>query len=69
VEIDTANFMGNFPESCEMHAMNVAAVAAQKPQLFEGEWTLILPRNKLGLHRRHFFLLGMCLVAFTHMSG
>ncbi|KAI0630338.1 Allantoicase [Trametes polyzona] len=55
VEIDTAHFMGNFPESCEMHALHIDdLVPSDVP---EDRWTLILPRTKLGPHRRHFFQL------------
>ncbi|KAI0374057.1 allantoicase [Pilatotrama ljubarskyi] len=55
VEIDTAHFMGNFPESCELHALRSdELVPSDVP---EDRWTLILPRTKLGPHRRHFFQL------------
>ncbi|KAK0241789.1 galactose-binding domain-like protein [Armillaria nabsnona] len=46
MEIDTAHFKGNFPESCEAHA-----------SLDSKEWTLVLPRTKLGPHRQHYFQL------------
>ncbi|EAU91039.2 allantoicase [Coprinopsis cinerea okayama7 len=54
VEIDTAHFKGNFPESCELHGLysdNDLDVQVQ------GNWTEILPRTKLGPHRQHYFQL------------
>ncbi|KAI0358415.1 allantoicase [Trametes cingulata] len=55
VEIDTAHFMGNFPESCEVHALQSDdLVPSDVP---EDRWTVVLPRTKLGPHRRHFFQL------------
>ncbi|CAE6518024.1 unnamed protein product [Rhizoctonia solani] len=53
-EIDTAYFKGNFPESCTMHAIRSDEVIPQDP---EEKWTCILPRQKLGPHRQHFFQL------------
>ncbi|KAI6169491.1 galactose-binding domain-like protein [Pisolithus thermaeus] len=53
-EIDTANFIGNFPESCELHAINSTS---DIPDNDSADWVTILPRMKLGPHRRHFFQL------------
>jgi allantoicase len=55
VEIDTAHFKGNFPNSCEMHGICFDAVdSSRQIQTIKGEdWTLILPRTKLGPHRQH----------------
>ncbi|KAI0645675.1 allantoicase [Trametes meyenii] len=67
VEIDTAHFMGNFPESCELHALHSTdLVPSDVP---EDSWTPILPRTKLGPHRRHFFQLeNVQGAAFTHVK-
>ncbi|KAI0743487.1 Allantoicase [Daedaleopsis nitida] len=55
VEIDTAHFKGNFPESCELHAVySSELVPTDVP---DDGWTPILPRTKLGPHRQHFFQL------------
>lgn len=64
VEIDTAHFMGNFPESVELHALH-----SSEPTLpeTEQEWTLILPRTKTGPHRRHFFQLEHAGQPWTHV--
>ncbi|ELU42524.1 allantoicase [Rhizoctonia solani AG-1 IA] len=51
---NTAYFKGNFPESCVMHAICSNEVIPHEP---DEEWTCILPRQKLGPHRRHFFQL------------
>ncbi|KAJ6594094.1 allantoicase [Mycena capillaripes] len=58
VEIDTAHFKGNFPESCEIHALEVSGDVDWASTRGEGqEWSLILPRTKLGPHRQHYFQL------------
>jgi allantoicase len=51
LEIDTAHFKGNFPESCSLEGVNsnTAAAGAEVP------WKIILPRTKLLAHTRHFF--------------
>jgi len=65
-EIDTAHFMGNFPESCELHAIQSNDVIPNVKE--EREWSVILPRTKLGPHRRHFFQLKDVLdKVFTHV--
>lgn len=52
-EVDTAHFKGNFPESCELHCLlsDKIVPGAEEP------WTLVLPRTKLGPHRRHLLQL------------
>ncbi|KIJ67988.1 hypothetical protein HYDPIDRAFT_83734 [Hydnomerulius pinastri MD-312] len=53
-EIDTAHFKGNFPESCELHALSADS---DIPDSDSEAWAPILSRAKLGPHRRHFFQL------------
>jgi allantoicase len=82
VEIDTNHFKGNYPESCELHACYSEEVSSVwlsielvkngngqiKPVNDEIEWTAILPRHKLGPHRRHFFQLeNVADKSFTHV--
>ncbi|KAH8828554.1 allantoicase [Flagelloscypha sp. PMI_526] len=56
VEIDTAHFKGNFPESCEMHAIKLPADVDWSQSGGEDlDWIPILPRTKMGPHRQHFF--------------
>ncbi|KAI6000701.1 galactose-binding domain-like protein [Pisolithus albus] len=65
-EIDTANFIGNFPESCELHAINSTS---DIPDNDSADWVTILPRMKLGPHRRHFFQLEADQeILFTHVK-
>ena len=54
-EIDTAHFMGNFPESIELHALHNTNLPTQDIPI--ERWTEILPRTKVGPHRRHYFQL------------
>lgn len=53
-EVDTAHFLGNFPESTEL----LGTVHAQ-PSVpsADAKWVTLLPRTKLGPGRRHFFAL------------
>ena len=73
VEIDTAHFKGNYPESCELHAIDSPhSVPPHQQETSEmGElaaWTMILPRTQLGPHRRHFFQLeNVDHTKFTHV--
>ncbi|KAF8973108.1 galactose-binding domain-like protein [Flammula alnicola] len=56
VEIDTNHFLGNFPESCEIHALCANENLDWDSELPDAsKWTLILPRTKLGPHRQHYF--------------
>ena len=58
VEIDTAHFKGNFPNSSEIHGIYLDAdVKRQIQDVRDEDWTLILPRTKLGPHRQHYFQL------------
>ena len=55
LEVDTAWFKGNFPESCALeatHATDLSAVALSDSSV---AWKSILPRTKLQAHMRHFF--------------
>ncbi|KAJ7772538.1 galactose-binding domain-like protein [Mycena maculata] len=58
VEIDTAHFKGNFPESCEIHALAITGDVDWTTTKGEDRpWSLVLPRTKLGPHRQHYFQL------------
>jgi len=54
-EIDTKNFLGNFPESCEIQGINISGDFEAVRD--DSHWTLILPRTKLGPDRQHYFEL------------
>ncbi|KZT42454.1 Allantoicase [Sistotremastrum suecicum HHB10207 ss-3] len=53
VDIDTAHFKGNYPESCELHAIN----SDLDSPTFDAKWDLILSRQKTFAHQIHSFKL------------
>lgn len=55
VEVDTAWFKGNFPESCALEAIAVDAAAEAGLTDLSVEWKPVLPRTKLQAHTRQFF--------------
>ncbi len=55
LEVDTAYFKGNFPESCSLescHATDVPLETLQDPDFV---WKPVLARTKLQAHTRHLF--------------
>ncbi|KAL1755625.1 galactose-binding domain-like protein [Schizophyllum commune] len=70
VEIDTAHFKGNFPESVELYALKAEGNVDWTATKGETEdWTLILPRAKVGPHRQHYFMLeNVKGKIFTHVK-
>ena len=56
LEVDTAWFKGNFPESCSLEATHAPPEAATETLTdLAAVWKSILPRTKLQAHTRHFF--------------
>ena len=56
VEVDTAHFKGNFPESCSLEVCEGAEGRLTAPESFAGsDWRELLPRTKLQAHTRHFY--------------
>jgi allantoicase len=55
VEVDTAHFKGNFPESCSIEACDVAEQAAMDSGFDAWPWKELLPRTRLQAHTRHFY--------------
>ena len=55
LEVDTAWFKGNFPESCSLEGTNAAGADAESLNDFSVRWTSILPRTKLQAHTCHYF--------------
>jgi allantoicase len=55
VEVDTAHFKGNFPESCSIEACDVGGEAPAEAAFDPLPWKELLPRTKLQAHTRHFF--------------
>ena len=55
VEVDTAHFKGNFPESCSLEACNAPSLETNDLTALSTLWSTILPRTKLQAHTRHFY--------------
>ncbi|MGB9181449.1 MAG: allantoicase [Pyrinomonadaceae bacterium] len=53
VEVDTAHFKGNFPESFSLEACGAGEV--ETAEFSNLSWQEILPRTRLQAHTRHFF--------------
>lgn len=52
VEVDTAWFKGNFPDTCSLESCNAAEGSIEDPALI---WKPLLPQTKLQAHSRHYF--------------
>lgn len=52
VEVDTAHFKGNFPESCSLEVCDAPTDETDDASL---QWSELLPRAKLQAHTRHFY--------------
>ena len=55
LEVDTAWFKGNFPESCSLEATSGTDLPEEKLTDLSVAWKNVLPRTKLQAHTRHFF--------------
>jgi len=55
IEVDTAHFKGNFPESCSLEAIYVAKKDDEHVSLESAGWKEVLPRMLLRANQRHFF--------------
>jgi allantoicase len=55
VEVDTAWFKGNFPESCALEATSATDSSAEDLTDLSVDWKSVLPRTRLQAHTRHFF--------------
>ncbi|HSS22404.1 MAG TPA: allantoicase [Pyrinomonadaceae bacterium] len=55
IEVDTAWFKGNFPDTCSLEAVNAIELPEEKLTDLTLGWKNILPRTKLQAHTRHFF--------------
>ena len=55
VEVDTAHFKGNYPDSCSLEACNATGERVDESNINTLRWAEILPRVKLQAHTRHFF--------------
>ena len=64
VEIDTAHFKGNYPESASLEGCR--APRASLGELVEAAWEELLPRTKLRPHTRHLFAKAAPLARPVH---
>jgi allantoicase len=55
VEVDTAHFKGNFPESCSLEAFDAGGEAFDNAAVASLPWREVLPRTRLQAHTRHFY--------------
>jgi allantoicase len=55
LEVDTAWFKGNFPESCSLESCNAPDLPLQTLEDSQFTWKPVLARTKLQAHTRHFF--------------
>jgi allantoicase len=55
IEVDTAHFKGNFPESCSLEASYVTQKENKNTTLESATWKEVLPRVILRANRRHSF--------------
>jgi allantoicase len=54
VEVDTAHYKGNFPESCSIEACYAPHAGSSETKSLK-KWNELLPRTKLQAHSRHYF--------------
>src|SRR5215213_6970613 len=55
VEVDTAHFKGNYPDTCSLEGCDVKGEMADEASTASLAWREILPRTLLQAHTRHFF--------------
>jgi allantoicase len=56
VEVDTAHFKGNFPESCSLEVCTAREQRLAPGEVYKDEdWRELLPRTLLQAHTRHFY--------------
>ncbi len=55
VEVDTAYFKGNFPESFSLEATDAGSSVVEDVGVLSLPWREVLPRTRLHAHTRHFY--------------
>lgn len=55
IEVDTAHFKGNFPESCSLEALSAPGSSSPDSLVSSSAWKQILPRTLLKANARHSF--------------
>lgn len=55
VEVDTAHFKGNYPDTCSLEVCDAQDTLVDEGAISSLTWREILPRTKLQAHTRHFY--------------
>jgi allantoicase len=55
VEVDTAHFKGNYPDTCSLEACDAEGKVVDEATIPALAWKEILPQTKLQAHTRHFY--------------
>jgi len=55
IEVDTAHFKGNFPDSCSIEVCDAEGSGAESSRLDSANWRQLLARVPLKANRRHTF--------------
>ncbi len=55
VEVDTAHFKGNYPDTCSLEVSDAQDKIVDEGAIPSLTWGEILPRTKLQAHTRHFY--------------
>ena len=53
IEVDTAFFKGNYPDTCSVEGINAPEASAE--ELKSAAWKRVLPKSKLQANERHIF--------------
>ncbi|WIG92665.1 allantoicase [Myxococcus sp. SDU36] len=68
VEVDTAFFKGNYPDSCSIEGCYLREPVVDFANAHDLAWTELLPRTKLQAHHRHFYEAELAAKGpFTHV--
>ncbi|GHG65145.1 allantoicase [Comamonas sp. JC664] len=68
VEVDTAFFKGNFPDTCSIEGCYLREPVVDFANAHDIAWTELLPRTKLQADHRHFFEAELAAKGpFTHV--
>ena len=67
IEVDTNHFKGNYPESCSLEGCRAEGASLDQLLARPHSWQELLPRTRLGPHRRHFFRPQSAIGPFSHV--
>jgi allantoicase len=67
IEVDTSHFKGNYPERCSLEGCEAASASLEALAGESVGWQEVLPRVRLGPHRRHLFAPRGPRGPFTHV--